>query len=164
MKSRQRSAITLFEVTIVILILGVMATVSMPRLSASVQAANVRSCAAAIQSHLAYARSVAMLRGRTVTITFDNVSDSYESSEIGFPDQPGSVLQVNTKRLFDPSIDLVANFDGGVILSFDGEGTPRVGANQLVAGVIDVSAGGVKHRVRVGVPLGTVSSSQINEG
>ncbi len=162
MKSPKRGAMTLFEVTIVIIILGILATVTMPRLSNTVQAANVRSCAATIQSHLAYARSVAMSRGRTVTVVFENNDARYSCPDIGFPDQPGSSLQVNVRMMFDPSIALNASFDQGGTIAFDGEGMPRVGTVPLVHGTVDVSAAGVAHRVHVSPVLGTVSASQVN--
>ncbi len=159
----KRTALTLVEVTIVILILGILAAVSIPRLSGSLQAARLSFAASALQVHLAHARSVAITSGRVVTVTFDNSSDSYASADVGFPDQPGSTLDVNVRSMFDPSIDLQANFDAGNTISFDIEGAPRVAGVPLNVGFVDLSVGEMSQRVRVHSGLGYVSGATESE-
>ena len=155
----RRNAMTLIEVTIVILVLGIVTAVSVPRISIGVQAAQLRTAVAGIESHLAFARRTAINRGRPVTLTFDNLLETYSSADIGYPEQPASMLLVDLRSAYDPAMNLEASFDGLVAITFDPEGMPHAGSSPLANGTINVSTGGVVYRIMIKPGLGTVSSS-----
>jgi type II secretory pathway pseudopilin PulG len=154
---------TLVEVLIVLMILAVMAAVTVPRWSLSVQSAQLRSAAITLQSHIGHARQSAFQSGRAVTISFNNLADSYESSDVGFPDQPGSTLSVNLPAMFGEPINMTASFDSGTVLTFDAEGTPRSGTQLLVDGHIELLLNGESRRVRVtpDTSLNSVSTANL---
>ena len=153
---------TIIEVAIVVLVLGIVTAVSIPRISVGVQVAQLRTAVAGVESHLAFARATAMNRGRSVTVTFDSSLDSYSSTDIGFPDQPASTLLINLKSAYDPSMNLDASFDGLVAITFDPEGMPLAGSVPLASGLINLSAGGVVYRIVIAPGLGTISSSLVS--
>ena len=160
--SQPRRAFTLVEMTLVIMILGLLAAISMPRISTCVLAAHLRTAAATIESHLDHARSVAINQGRTVTITFDNSLARYQSSEVGFPEQPGSLLSVDLRAEFGTAIELQANFDGNSTISFDSEGMPRVAGAVLTEGSVDLGAEGMRHRITIHPGLGLASRAVVS--
>lgn len=159
--SQKRRGLTLVEMTLVIMIMGILAAISMPRISDCVLAARVRAAVSTVQSHVAYARSVAINQGRTVTLLFDNSLARYQSDDVEMPDQPGAPLAIDLRELFDPSIGLVADFDGAGSLSFDAEGLPRVAGAILVQGSVELSAGSARHRIDIHPGLGIATSSTL---
>ncbi len=158
----RRNAMTLIEVTIVILVLGIVAALSVPRISIGVQTAQLRTAVAGIESHLAFARATAIHRGRSVTVTFVNSLETYSSTDIGFPEQPASTLLVDLRSAYDASLNLEASFDGITSITFESEGLPLAGTSPLANGVIHVSAGGLVYRITIKPGLGTVSSSLVS--
>jgi prepilin-type N-terminal cleavage/methylation domain-containing protein len=162
MRVSQRNAMTLIEVTIVILVLGIVAAVSVPRISLGVQTAQLRTAVAGVESHLAFARATAMNRSRSVTVTFDNANEIYSSTQISFPEKPDTMLSVDLRSSYDPSMNLDASFDGLTAITFDPEGMPLRGTSPLVNGTVHISAGGVIYRIEIKPGLGIVSSSLVS--
>ena len=106
-----RHALSLIELTIVILILGILAAVATPRLADSVRGSRLRAAANQIASHVDYIRRVAINEGRTTTLQVGSGTDRYRSTDVEFPDQVGQLILVPVKRVFDSTFELSADFD-----------------------------------------------------
>ncbi len=136
-----RKGISLFEITIVMLVLGILAAVAAPRFSGSFQSSKLVAAANRIAGDLDYVRRVALNEGKTTTFHCDATSDRYWSGEVSFPQFPGQLLNVNIKAVDHPTFELKADFDGQASLSFDFEGVPHVGSTPLQNGSITLTSG-----------------------
>lgn len=156
-----RRGFSLFEVTIVILIMGIVGAIAAPRFASSFVNSKLVSAGNQIASHIDFIRRRAVNEGRTKTFTCDATSDSY-SSEVDFPDQPGSQLLVNVKEVHDAGFELVGDFDGQTTLSFDYEGTPYVGTTPLVDGSVTIAVG--SQSMLIDIAAGTGKTSLVPGG
>ena len=138
---RHRSAISLLEVTIVMLVLGIMAAVTTPRFTSAVQSSQAHAAAIQVASHINYVRRVARSEGRTTTLRFEPSQGAYASTTVDFPDRAGERLDVDLKATYDSSLILSCDLDGATAMTFDLEGIPHVGAQWLQKGVVTITVG-----------------------
>ena len=148
----RRCAMSLIEVTLVILVIGVLAAVAAPRFSDTLRVVRLEAAAKQLAAHIDYIRAVAINEGRTTTLACNNSQQSYGCSSVDFPERTGVLLQVSVDQEYDPTFKLNANFDSSTTLSFDFEGVPRVGASALANGKIVLRSG--KQRFAVIVATG----------
>ena len=134
---------TLIEVTIVMLIIGILAAIAAPRFSSAMRSAQVRSAAIHTASHVEFVRQSAINGNRSTSLTYDAANVSYQSAEVDFADRIGQLITVDLNDEFDASIELKANFDNTDTISFDVEGVPIVGNATMQNGFIEISASGV---------------------
>jgi type II secretory pathway pseudopilin PulG len=153
----RRPAMSLFELTIVILVMGLLAAVTAPRLADSLRSAKLESAARKLVSHVDYIRAVAVNEGRTTTLVCNNTDQSYACENVDFPDRFGVPINVSLGEEYDPTMMLDADFDSGTSLSFDLEGTPRVGASPLRDGRIVIRSGNESYTVVVAAGSGETS-------
>ena len=135
-----RRAFSLIEVTLVILLLGIIAAVSTPRFASTLRVMRMKAAAQQLAAHVEYIRRVAANEGRSTTLVCDNTLSTY-SSNVDFPERIGETISVSIAETFDESISLVADFDSQTSMTFDYEGTPHVGGVPLVNGTVTLSAG-----------------------
>ncbi len=159
--SSRRRALSMMELTIVILILGITAAFAAPRFAETVRATKLQAAANQLASHIDYIRSVARNEGRTTTLLCDNTLNSYASGEVDFPERHGELIQVDIQQTYDPGFVLTANFDSQTMLSFDFEGVPQVGVTPLVLGSIVLGYGSDKYRVSIAAGTGDTTVSRI---
>jgi len=134
---------TLIEVTIVMLIIGILAAIAAPRFSSAMRAAQVRSAAIHTASHVEFVRQSAINGNRSTSLTYDEANSSYQSAEVDFADRIGQLISVDLRQQYDTSIQLQANFDNANTISFDVEGVPIVRNTAMQNGFIEISASGV---------------------
>jgi|694.fasta_scaffold00669_18 Tfp pilus assembly protein FimT len=72
----------MIEVVIVVLILGILAAVAVPRFSRSIAVYQLDCAAVRICTDLNYAQSLARLRGTTQSVVFDIASNSYTLPDV----------------------------------------------------------------------------------
>lgn len=165
MKRTHRSAMTLLEVTIVLLVVGLLSAVAAPKFSAAVRGSQVRAAAIQLGGHVSYLRRVAINEGRNSTLAISEANDLYSSADVDFPERIGTKILVRLKEAFDSSLELTADFDGAKFMTFDLEGVPHVGITPMISGTIKISSPGVES-YHIVIAAGTgyvtvVSDSQI---
>lgn len=72
--SRNRCGLTLIELVMVVLIIGILTALSAPRISASLDTRSVDAATSLLQAELKGAQQLAMTRSSTVTIDFTQVN------------------------------------------------------------------------------------------
>ena len=156
-----RRAMSLLEVTIVILILGLLSAVAAPRFSATLHSMELQAATQQLVAHLRYARQVAMNQGRTTTIQFDTVAATYSSDSVDAPHLRGTKLFVDLGTEFDGALSLTADFDSSTALSFNFEGVPYVGDTPMVLGQILLSSGDAQHEIEITPGTGQIQSGRV---
>ncbi|MGB7346805.1 MAG: GspH/FimT family pseudopilin [Pirellulaceae bacterium] len=144
---KNRIAVTLLELAIVLLVIGLMAAVAAPRFGQAMRGVQSRAVAIQIAAHLNYVRRTAINQGQTTTLTFAATGSGYTSTDVTFPDRVEEKLRVNLREMFDPSVSAIADFDSATqidasTITFDPEGVPHVGTSAMHGGMITVSSPG----------------------
>jgi prepilin-type N-terminal cleavage/methylation domain-containing protein len=142
-----RRAVTLLELTIVLLVLGLVSAIAAPRFGQSMRGMHSRAIAMQIAAHLSHARRTAINQGRSTTLTFAQTGAGYASTDVEFPGRVGANLQVDLHDTYDQSVGVQADFDGvnnadSLSIMFDLEGVPFVNSTAMQSGLITVSAPG----------------------
>ena len=163
MKPR-RCALSLIEVTIVILVTGILAAVAAPMFANSLRVMNLEAAARQLAAHIDYVRSVAVNEGRTMSLICDNNLHTYASDSVEFPERIGELLNVSIPLQYDPTFTLVADFDSQTTLSFDLEGVPHVGAAALVDGSIVLASGDDAFAVIITAGTGVTRVERVDPG
>jgi len=119
-----RKGFTLLEAVITVMIMGVIATVAVPRYSTAIDRYSVQAAAVRIASDLAYAREMAEAQSRNVTVTFDSDLDSYSSGDVSDPFHPGRKWRVSLADTAYVADLHSADFEGVPAVTFDFSGYP----------------------------------------
>lgn len=147
---RLRGAFSLIELTIVILVLGILSAVSVPRFTDSLRQYRVQAAADRIVADLARTQAAAYGSSASKTITFNVSAGSYQVTGVKSLDHSSSAYSVELTQ--DPyQCTLVSVWDqiGMQSLIFDGYGLPNKGGN------IVVSCGGALKTIKVSSSTGT---------
>lgn len=158
-----RPAFSLIELTVVMMILAVGATVALPRLAETVAGSRVETVAKTIQCDLELARRTAMNRGRVVTVHFDWENGTYHSTDV--PVGAGQTLQNDLPEAFATEIQLTSDFDGVTGIQFDHHGTPSmldlVGNVQSTGNIeVDFDGEALNVQIRPGLSLITLGQPE----
>jgi Tfp pilus assembly protein FimT len=126
----RRCAFSIFELVIVLLIMGILTAVAAPKFFDSLLFHRVESAARRVKADLELARTQARVTSATQSITF--VNSVYTLSNTKSLDKPGAIYSVDlTKQPY--SLDsATANFNNLATVSFDGYGTPTSGGTVVV--------------------------------
>ena len=158
----------MIEMLIVVVIIAIAAAIAVPMMS-SAGSMQVRAAASMVAADLEYAKSMAISRGQSYSVVFDEANETYQ-----IEDQSGTVIPHPVKKGFnyvmdfqnDGRLDRVvivdANFDGDVTntVSFDYLGSPYSGSgtgSPLNSGVITLQAASVTKTVHVEPVTGFIS-------
>jgi type II secretion system protein H len=140
---------TAIELLVVVMIMAIAAFTVVPMLS-SASSMQIRSAANMIMADLEYAKSMAISRGQSFTVVFDESADSYS-----IKDKDNNIIQHPVKKGFDYTVDFrndsrlkrvdITNADFGPnhSVSFDCLGSPDNG------GSVSLQAGNVNMTIRV---------------
>ena len=134
--SRLRTGLTLLELLIVIVMIGAILAMAMPRLGRADAQAGTASAARAIQSQLAAARAAAMHSGFPARVTIGGTSIQVETSDsAGVYTQLGKMVE-----LADFGVTVTPSPESEVV--FDSRGfAPGVASTQLF--IVDAGTYGV---------------------
>ncbi len=132
-RTGNRRAFTLVELLVVLVIMGIMAGVAVPRLVSSISIQRLEAAARRITTDLAYAQRQAKFTSSERTVTFDLAADTYTLAGVPDPDHPANDYVVNLSA--DPyGADIQkANFGGALTATYDGFGNPASGGGIKIA-------------------------------
>jgi type II secretion system protein H len=151
------SGFTIIEILIVVVILAIAAMIAVP-LASSAAGTQVRSAANMVAADLEYAKSMAISRGQSFSVVFDEASDSYR-----IENQDGDIIPHPVKKGFDYVVDFRsdgrldkvdiadADFNSSSKVAFDCLGSPDNG------GMITLQGGAMTIRVAVEPVTGFVT-------
>jgi prepilin-type N-terminal cleavage/methylation domain-containing protein len=132
----RRTAFTLLELAIVLVLISILAAVALPRFGTSTAYATGRSAAERIAADIAWQRSEAVRRQEELKVRFDvtlNQIDWSRAADVWDPDHP-SAKYIVTLDDEVPGVSLVsADFGGRDELAFDQWGTPASGGSVVIA-------------------------------
>jgi type IV fimbrial biogenesis protein FimT len=121
--NRRRGALTIIELVIVVMIMGIMAAVAMPTFFESLLYHRVESAARRLKSDLELARHTARLKSAAQSITFTGASYALSAAVEGL-DDPNATYAVDLSAAPFELSSVTANFNGSNTISFDGYGAP----------------------------------------
>jgi prepilin-type N-terminal cleavage/methylation domain-containing protein len=155
---------TVIELVIVVVIIAIAAMVAIPIMS-SASGFQIRSAANMIAADLEYAKTMAISKGQTFSVVFDETTESYR-----IEDQNDTIIRHPVKKGFDYIVDFrtdsrlskvdieAVNFDTTSEVKFDYLGSPSNGANNsLNTGVVSLRAGQMTATVSVEPVTGFIS-------
>ena len=150
----RRKGVTLVDLVITVLIIGILAAAAAPRFATALARLRAESGARRIASDLNYARRCAMQTSRQTTVTFRSSPAGYDMTNVEHPARPGQPYQVNLSDI-DASLALTSfNFNGGASISFNTYGRPLAGNTALTTGVVTISSGGQSSTATVSAQTG----------
>lgn len=146
-----RSAVTMIDLVLVVLMMGVVVAIALPRFSASLATQRADSCAQRIVTDLKLVRRKAMGSSQTTTVDFQPATNTYSSSDIEHFNKSFELYSVDLSEPPYQSELVDADFGGGTSVTFDMFGRPNFG------GTISVSAGGAARTITLhpdsGMPI-----------
>lgn len=141
-KRKRRNAFTLLDLTITILILGIVAAMALPKFAQSLDQIRVDSAARFIAADLNYARHRAQISSQNVPINFTMSPAGYSLPTTPHLNRSGASYSVN---LADNgySVALSLNLGGNSSVTYNPYGLPLVGSplSAMSTGTITVSSG-----------------------
>jgi len=150
-RSRFSRGMTLIELAMVVLIIGILAMAAAPRYVGSLAHFRVEAAASRIAADLEWARQTARTTGVNQTVIFDQGASTYSMATTADPDHPTASLSVDLSRSEYPVSLTRVDFDGEGQLTFDLNGCPLAGTAlmPLVNGEIIISSGSRQRTVVV---------------
>lgn len=146
-----RGGYTLAELSIVVLILGVLTSAAVPHVTAVLDQHRVMASATRIAADINFARRNAITYGKVRSVSFDVVNDLYQIPGIPDPISPASTsYDVTLSETGYPTDLSSVNFDTQSVLTYNIFGQPLVGGIPMVAdGTIVVASGSSSRSVVV---------------
>lgn len=149
--SRSRRGWTMLDMTVTVLIIGVLSAIVTPRFINAVDRNRVQAAADRIQADLTWARQEAMARSSTTTVQFVSNSTRYEIPRLADPNH-GDQSYVVDLSAYPYSVSRVtASFGNGAVVQFDRFGQPDTG------GAVTVQAGSYQQTVTL-IPVRGVAT------
>ncbi|MEQ9406110.1 MAG: prepilin-type N-terminal cleavage/methylation domain-containing protein [Fuerstiella sp.] len=144
---------TIVEMLVVVLIIGVLASVAVPRLAEATHQQRVRAAALRIAAELNLARYTAKTRGRHQEVQFSVNRNRYDLPDMPHPDTPGAEYRVKLGEGMYPVTLVAADFSSGdgseASIRFDMYGRPSAGSQPLVSGLVTVRSGSASAGVSI---------------
>jgi len=95
-----RPGITLIDLIVTILIIGIVSAVTLPRMAESYQRHYLQSAAAMLSGHLSYLKRQAIIRGRSLTVQLSSSPPIIACSQVAMPNQPGQSYKLDLATEF----------------------------------------------------------------
>ncbi len=148
-----RRGVTLVELVVVVLIVGIMAAITVPRWATAVQQCYVNNAANRIVADLARAQALAYATSTTQTVTFNVGTNQYTIDKLADPNHPSLIYTVSLAASPYNASLVSVNLPGSNPVAFNGYGLP-VGL-PTTGGTIAVAAGSLQHTITINATTGT---------
>lgn len=123
-KSAVRRGVSLIDMTVTMMILGILAAAAVPRMTRSLFSYQADAAAARIAADLEHVAKYARTKGRAETVTFDTARERYTCTTIRHPNSPLDIYSVDLSEYpYSGTIERVS-FGGQTSVTFDGYGFP----------------------------------------
>ena len=140
--NRRRSGLSLLDIVVSVLIIGVLAASAGPRFAGTLEFYRTQTAAERIQIDLNLAREFAISTSSTVLVQFSPATDNYSIPTMSHLDSPSLPYAVEIDAAYDAEI-VSALLGGDSAIQFDLYGQPDSG------GTITVQSGGTLQTVTV---------------
>lgn len=115
---RSSKGFSLIELIVVTLVISILASVAVPRLSASLRSRRLQAASQRVAADFAYARNAAMDLGKSVSIQFSIGTGTYSMPTIRSPNGDATYV-VDLQQTPYPVTIASADFDGDSTVIFD---------------------------------------------
>ncbi len=159
-----RGALTFIDLTMVMLIIGILAAVSMPRVAALQRRNELRNAAMTLAEHMRIARTAAMSQAKPVEFIFNTTDATYQVPQLPDPERPGQVLFVDLRSRLSSRATLVASFNGAQSLVFGVDGLPRVAGQGVTTSTLTISEGSESEWITLRHGWGTATWTAASSG
>ena len=146
-----RYGFSLVELTVTMLVLGIIAAIALPRLNRSLSDYKVEAAAARVAADLALAQKHARSIGSSETVTFDVTGSRYSFSSIADPTTPSAPYEVDLSTYPYEAKLSYASFASGASVTLNGYGFPNS------SGKIAITCGGRTRTLKLDAASGNVS-------
>jgi len=127
-----RPGFTFVELLCVLIVLGMIAAVAVPRYANAITRGRVEAAARRITTDLALAQRTAKFTGKSRKVAFDPFLDKYYMPSIRDPDHFSEAYQVFLGDEPYNTAMISADFNGDGDLIFDGHGVPDSGGTVII--------------------------------
>lgn len=139
-----RAGFTLLEMVVVVLILGVLWTIALPKFADATHVQRARAAAFRIAADLNLARHHAKTTSTDQTVRFDSSQHEYELSGLSHPDRPGNAYLVHVDEGAFPvqlnTVSFASHQSTTSTVSFDLYGRPFCSGQPLISGYVIVQS------------------------
>ena len=137
-----RRGFTLVDLTLTLLILGIVTATATPKLSATVLRYQVDAAARRVEADINYIQSHARYTSAPCSITFTASPPSYTTTGVTHVNNSGQAYAVNLNTI-GYSVALSASLNGGATLAYTANGVPQAGSPlvALTSGTITITRG-----------------------
>jgi prepilin-type N-terminal cleavage/methylation domain-containing protein len=132
--ARRQAGFTLVELVVVVLILGVIASASVPKIIARQDKWRVQSAARHLAHDLRQLSKYALAKSQSYTVNFNLALDQYVMPTVIDPAHPGETYQVNLRSLY--GVDITSTTIPSMMpqaITWSGHGTPNMPVVILLA-------------------------------
>ena len=148
--ARSRRGFTLVDLTLTLLILGIVTAAAAPKLSAAVLRYQVEGAARRIEADINYVQATARFTSATCTLSFSNSPASYTTTGVTQINNSNQAYSVNLGTLgYAVSITPQINGSSGVTYLADGSPRASVGLAAITSATITITNGNQTRTVTI---------------
>ncbi len=150
LRPRCRDGFSLVDLTLTLLILGIVTATAAPRLSAAVLYYQIDGAARRIEADLNYVQSYARYANVPCSLTFSNNPPSYTTTGVLHTNNSGQAYSVNLATV-GYSVSLAPGINGGSSITYTASGLPQAGSPlvALTSGTITITSGNQTRTVTI---------------
>ena len=158
--ARRRRGFTLVDLTLTLLILGIVTATATPKLSATVLRYQVDAAARRVEADINYVQGHARYTSAPCSLTFTASPPSYTTTGVAQINNSGQAYAVNLNTI-GYSVALSASLNGGTTLSYTASGVPQAGSPlvALTSGTITITSGNQTKTVTIDLVTGKARRS-----